>query len=126
MADWKYGSHVDPRQMKFSLLNPENGVKLSLGVSFSKNCGTIESIFVDDVEAIAAAAAALVAFFTVQFAIAFCTDVLPNPTPQCVNTTTYEIDNRRERKRVWVCANGSMNERLDFYLIVILCAPVGQ
>lgn len=75
-------------QMKFNLLRPENGVELSLGVSFNRNCGAIDSTFVDDVEAIAAAA--FVAFFTVKFAMVFCTDVLPNPTPQCVKTTTFE------------------------------------
>lgn len=78
--------------MKFNLVRPENGVELSLGVSFSRNCGAIDRIFVDDVEAIAAAAAAaFVAFLTVKLVMVLCTDVLPNPTPQCVNTTTFEM-----------------------------------
>lgn len=41
-------------QMKFNLVSPENGLELSLGVSFSRNCGVIDSIFDVDVDAFAA------------------------------------------------------------------------
>lgn len=76
-------------QMKLNLLRLENGIQLSLGVSLSRNCGAIVSIFDDDVDAAAAAAAALDAFCTVKLDIVSCKDVLPNPRPQRVNTTIF-------------------------------------
>lgn len=78
-------------QMKFNLLSPENGVELSLGVSFSKNCGVIERIFDADVDALAA----FDAFCAVKLDIVFCRDVFPSPTPQCEKTTIFRENKLR-------------------------------